>query len=461
MRNATKANAIAVFMAVTLDDLRAKVNEIKGEIEAVIAAADKDDRDISDDEFDLIEARKTEMEMLTRQISAREAAEAVRATAMAGTGRKSTPEASKPGAGAKSYPSPRDPKAGFSNFGEFALMVRRGCQNDQDAVQRLSNAASSWGGENVGADGGFAVPPEFRSAIAIKINGPDSLLSMTDQLTTSSNTITIPKDETTPWQSTGGILAYWENEGQTIPGSKPLLDQSTIRLNKLTALVPVSDELLEDAAGIDSYLRTKAPQKMVAKLNTAIINGTGAGQPLGILQSASLQTVAGKTGQGSTTVIYPNIVDMWNGLYGQWRRNAVWLVNQDVEPQLAMMAFQSLGTPAGTIPVYLPGNTIANAGYDTLKGRPVIPCEACSVLGNVGDIILVDLSQYMTVTKGDIRTDVSIHLYFDQDLTAFRFIFRVAGQPWWSNKIIPQNPKDGTEAAKRSWAVALSGSRNT
>jgi HK97 family phage major capsid protein len=79
----------------------------------------------------------------------------------------------------------------------------------------------------------------------------------------------------------------------------------------------------------------------------------------------------------------------------------------------------------------------------------------------VGDIILVDLSQYMTVTKGDIRTDVSIHLYFDQDLTAFRFIFRVAGQPWWSNKIIPQNPKDGTEAAKRSWAVALSGSRNT
>ena len=460
MRNATKANAIpaGVFMAVTLDELRGKVSEIKGEIEAIIAIADKEDRDIDDEEFDKIEARKTEMETLTRQIQARETAESVRAIATAGTGRKTAP--GDKGESFKSYPSPRDPKAGFKNFGEFALTVKRGSGHgaDQEAMQRLYNATSTFGGENAGADGGFAVPPEFRTAISVKINGPDSLLAMTDKLVTSSNSITIPKDETTPWQTSGGIQAYWENEGVSIPPSKPLLDQSTIRLNKLTALVPVSDELLDDAAGIDSYLRAKAPQKMIAKLNTAIISGTGVGQPSGIINSASQITVAAKTGQGAGTVIFPNIVDMWASLYGQWRRNAVWLINQDVEPLLSYMAFQSAGTPTGTIPVYLPGNTIANQGYDTLKGRPVIPVEACSILGSVGDIILVDLSQYMTATKGqDIKTDVSIHLYFDQDLTAFRFIMRVAGQPWWTTSIIPQNPKDGN--TKRSWAVTLSATR--
>ena len=81
----------------------------------------------------------------------------------------------------------------------------------------------------------------------------------------------------------------------------------------------------------------------------------------------------------------------------------------------------------------------------------MIPVEACPTLGDVGDIILTDLSQYMSVTKGQqIRTDVSMHLYFDQGLMAFRFIFRVAGQTMWGKAIAPQN---GT--LTRSWAVAL------
>jgi hypothetical protein len=32
-----------------------------------------------------------------------------------------------------------------------------------------------------------------------------------------------------------------------------------------------------------------------------------------------------------------------------------------------------------------------------------------------------------------------MHLYFDQAVTAFRFIFRVNGQPAWGSSITPQN----------------------
>jgi HK97 family phage major capsid protein len=87
-----------------------------------------------------------------------------------------------------------------------------------------------------------------------------------------------------------------------------------------------------------------------------------------------------------------------------------------------------------------------------LKGRPVLPIEACSALGNLGDIILCDLSQYWALTKagGAIKTDTSIHLYFDQALTAFRFIFRVNGQPAWSAPIARQNGSNTL-----SWAIAL------
>jgi HK97 family phage major capsid protein len=223
-----------------------------------------------------------------------------------------------------------------------------------------------------------------------------------------------------------------------------------MRLNKLMALVPVTDELLEDAPGLDSYLRAKAPQKMQSKLNTAIVRGTGAGQPLGIMNAGSLVTVSKESGpQTADTVVYPNIVKMWSRLYAPCRRNAIWIINQDIEPQLLSLAF--LASASSPVPAYMPANGLSDSPFATLMGRPVVPVEACSTLGDVGDIMLVDFSQYMALTKGtDIRVDISMHLYFDQGLQAYRFTFRVAGQPWWGSTITPE-----FGSATRSWAVAL------
>ena len=54
--------------------------------------------------------------------------------------------------------------------------------------------------------------------------------------------------------------------------------------------------------------------------------------------------------------------------------------------------------------------------------------------------MLVDLSQYLTAVKaGGLRAEISMHLWFDQDLLAFRFIVRIAGQPWWSETTTAAN----------------------
>jgi HK97 family phage major capsid protein len=74
------------------------------------------------------------------------------------------------------------------------------------------------------------------------------------------------------------------------------------------------------------------------------------------------------------------------------------------------------------------------------------------MIGSAGDIILVDLSQYLTAVKtGNVRVDVSMHLWFDYDVMAYRFILRLAGMPWWEKVITPLN--DATNLL--SWAVAL------
>lgn len=428
-----------------LTALRAEVTDLTDQRDAIVATADEAGVDLTEAQLAEVETLTGQIEAKGKQITARETI----ASARSGVGRRSAPEPTLDANGKRLVGTPSaqrlGARGGFKTFGEFAVAVRA-----TPGDQRLQGAATTYGNEGTGADGGFAVPPEFRREIWEKVMGEENLLTRTDQLVTAGNSITIPKDETTPWQSSGGVLAYWESEAGAITQSKIALQDATIRLNKLTALVPMTDELMEDAPALDSYLRAKAPAKMVSKLNTAVIRGTGVGQPLGILNSGSVITVSKESGpQTADTVIYKNVVNMWSRLYGPCRRNAAWYINQDIEPQLLRMAFDEGATDK--YPVYLPANGAAGSPYATLMGRPVIPVEACSTLGDLGDIILADLSQYMTVSKGgNIKTDVSIHLFFDQSLTAYRFVFRVAGQPWWGSTITPQY---GT--ATRSWACIL------
>lgn len=432
-----------------LQALRDEVAALTEQRDGIVAQADDAGEDLTDDQVD-------EVAELTKQITAKQKQVDLRASIAAtrqSAGRRATPEPTTPQASASVQAvQPRIPgtKGGFKSFGEFAVQVRRGALQGAQIDQRLQAAATTYGNEGTGADGGFAVPQEFRREIWQKVLSDDNLLVRCDQLVTGSNNMTIPKDETTPWQTSGGVQAYWEAEAAAATQSKPALEAATIRLNKLMALVPMTDELLEDAPGLDSYLRAKAPAKMMSKINTAIVRGTGVGQPLGILNSGSLITQAAESGpQTADTVWYINIVKMWSRLYGPCRRNAIWLINQDIEPQLNVMAFDAGATDK--FPAYLPAGGASASPYSTLMGRPVIPVEACSTLGDVGDIILTDLSQYMALTKGnDIKTDVSMHLYFDQGMQAYRFTFRVAGQPWWGSTITPQF---GTST--RSWAVAL------
>ena len=432
--------------------LETRRDELHASLEAIVNGLGENE-DLTDEQVDEINAGKAEIVRIDNQLTA------IKSLVPASAGRRSTPEPSNAapvnGGGSRTVPAaPRanDPRGGFRSFGEFAAVVHQATRPNAAPDNRLLAAATTYGNEGTGADGGFLVPQEFRRDIWQKVMGEENLINLCDRMETGSNNMTYPKDESAPWDHTSGIRVYWENEAASVSASKAAFETETIRLAKLMAMVPVSEELLEDAPGLESYLRSKAPAKMVSKINSAIIDGNGVGKPLGILKAPSLVTVAIESGpQTADTVWYANIVKMWGRLYAPLRRNAVWLINQDVEQSLMQMAFDPAAT-AGKVPAYLPPNGAAGSPYATLMGRPVIPVQACKTLGDAGDIILADMSQYMVLTKAgqDIRTDVSMHLYFDQALQAFRFMFRLNGQPHWGSTISPEN---GTNTL--SWAVTL------
>jgi HK97 family phage major capsid protein len=436
-----------------IESLQERLLDIQEHATSIQARADAEARDLTEEEQTELDGVFASFEEVEAQIERRNRIAAQAEKLTASLGRKVVPEGSESNSAPVSHPrqSPRieinDKTSrgswGFRSFGEFAVSVRQGVRGNMDP-RLVANAPSTYSTEGVGADGGFAVPPDFRQQIMEKVMGEASLLSRTDQLTTSSNSVTLPTDETTPWQSSGGVQAYWEGEAGQISQSKMALQNTNVRLNKLTALVPVTEELMEDAPTLDGYLRRKVPEKFDFAANLAIVNGSGVGRPKGILNADCLVTVAKEGSQVADTVVAENVIKMYSRMYAPCRQNAVWLINQDIEQQL-MQANLKITNVAGTenvggTHIYMPPGGLSAAPYGTLLGRPVLPTQACETLGDKGDIILADLSKYLSVVKtGGIRSDVSIHLWFDYDMAAYRFVFRVGGQPWWSSAVTPRD----------------------
>jgi len=433
----------------TIEELRARLAELQESAKAIQATADAEKRDLKEEEQTELEGIFAEFDKIELDIKRREKLAGQDARLAASAGRKSAAtvvaavDDDKGGAKGRRIESVRSSAGergrwGWQSMGDYFSAVKTIGEGGA-ADPRIVNAPTTYGSEGVGADGGFAVPPEFRSTILQKVLGDDSLLQYCDQSETGSNSVTWPKDEATPWGSVG-INAFWDGEAATLTQRKLALESTTCKVNKLTCLVPVTDELLEDAPQMNTYIPRKAGDVIDFKCTDAIVNGTGAGMPLGILNSPATVSQAAEASQVAATIHGINITNMWARMPARWRRDAVWLCHPDVEPFLMRAGLQvgpaAAGAATGGTLVWMPPGGLSQSPYATLLGRPIIPTQACKAVGTVGDIIFASLKQYAAILKsGGLRTDVSIHVYFDTDHTAFRFILRMGGQPWWSAPI--------------------------
>lgn len=317
-----------------------------------------------------------------------------------------------------------DPKRGFQTFGEYCRQVHRAAVNPGQGVdERLligASAPTTYGNESSGADGGFSIPPEFSKDIFQLSLGEDAFLPLTDNTEVTGNSMTFPKDETTPW-GTDGIRVYWAAEASTVTNTKPKLGTQTLRLEKLMGLIPMTDELLADSRAMGSYVFGAAGKSVRWKTNEAIINGTGVGQPQGVMNSNAAVQVSKDVNQAANTLSALNLANMLAQLPPGSFGNAVWLMNSTVFPLLITL------TLGNGVPLYVQDFT--KSPYGMVLGRPLILSEHAANLTSAGDVQLHDFSYYRTLTKaGGIETATSMHLFFDADATAFRIIFRVDGR---------------------------------
>jgi len=436
-----------------LQKLHANLAELRGRVTELRDTAAAAGRDLDDEEAVEVDTLLDTIEKTQASIARAERMEALAADTGNGGNRRTAPNpvnagglefSGAPGSVRAPMPSAQDRnKWGWRGLGEFATAVRNASVGGT-VDPRLINAPTTYGSEAVGADGGFAVPPDWRNTITNLVMGESSMLSMCDAIPTASNSVTAPVDEDAAWSSSGGIRVYMRAEAAEMTGSKPALKEITVRLNELYAFVPVTDELLEDAPLLENLLTQKAAEKLNFKINDLIVNGNGTGQPLGIMNAPCKVTVSKESSQAAATVLAANIVKMYARMPAWARSRAVWLINQDVEPQIHQLGM-TISNPAGTqlyggAPMFIPPGGMTSAPSGLLLGRPIVPTEACQTLGTTGDIIFADLKSYFLPYKASgIRSDVSMHLYFDTAHTAFRWTFRFGGQPWLSSAIGRKN----------------------
>lgn len=322
----------------------------------------------------------------------------------------------------------------FKSAGEFFQAVKTAAYYPQrQDVRLLPLKAPSGMSEAVPADGGYLLQPQYAAGILDRMYNEGQILARVaqDPIGPNSNSMTYAGvDETSRAAGSrwGGLRGYWLAEGSSITSSKPKFRQVELKLKKIAALCYATDEQLEDTQALASWLGRTVPEELRFQVEDAIYNGDGVGKPLGIMKAPCLISVTRDTASYIKRV---DILAMWARRWAGLN-DYVWLMGQDSMAQILGMAdtYESLFIPAGSF---------QNSPYNTLLGRPIIENEYSPAMNTTGDIMLASLSQYQTITKGGIRAESSIHVNFATDETAFRFVYRIDGQPMWHSALTPKN----------------------
>lgn len=339
-------------------------------------------------------------------------------------------------------------KGVFKTLGAQLRAIKASCAAGASVDERLGKVmgAVSGGSANVGADGGWMIESQFMPGIMERAEQTGVLWNRCDNIPIGEGFDRVTYKEMDDYDQSagtvmGGIQVYWASEAATVDAKKFTMSDGEIKLAKLMGKSFMTDEQIEDAPATEAILRNGFGRAIGKKLDRAIFNGTGVGQPLGFMNSGALITVSKEAGQANDTLVAENFINMWARMPADLRASSVWLVCVEAETQMPQM---QIGTGASGQLIYMPPGGLSVSPFGSIYGRPVIPFAGCKKLGDLGDVVFAALGEnYVTITKGAIRTDVSMHVRFEYGEQTFRFTMRCNGAPMWKKAITPENANTG------------------
>lgn len=172
--------------------------------------------------------------------------------------------------------------------------------------------------ESVDADGGYLVPEEFETQIITGLDEANVIRSLAKVITTHH-------DRKIPI-AVGHSVATWTAENAAYTESNPTFGQKQIDAFKLTDLIRVSVELLQDTAfPLEQYIANEFARAFGIAEEQAFCVGTGVNQPTGIFTASG--GAVGVTSASATAITVDEIIGLVYALKSPYRRNAKFLMN--------------------------------------------------------------------------------------------------------------------------------------
>lgn len=360
-----------------------------------------------------------------------------------GTGRLTTPDGEQhsPKVNFKGDGFEEDPKVGFADHRDFLAAVKGNRKFVEDprlrylAKSNFATAGSDEQGTYADPIGGFLVPEAISFSVRETSMDMDPISSRVTNIPMEADTVKFPArvDKDHSSSVSGGLTVGRRAETDTVPSSRMTLEQIKLEASGLFGIAYATNELLERSMGsFVAMLQAGFRDEFTSKMIDEKISGTGVGKPLGILNSPCLVSVAKESGQAADTINGTNLLKMRERA---WRYgNSVWIANHDCYRQLVASHTALTNTD---YPLFIHGN--GTDVPDTLLGRPIYFTEHVPTVGDQGDIILGDWSQYLYGVFKPLRNASSMHVRFLEHEETFKFWIEDAGAPWWRSALTPKN----------------------
>jgi len=325
---------------------------------------------------------------------------------------------------------------GFSNLGDFAKEIwhRNTQANRLSKIHEVQNAYSSLDP----ASGGYLIPESMDSEIRSMVLEESIVRSRATVVPMSTPQMLFPfVDWTTNVGSTfGGWTVTRVSEGAAITASNAKFGRVKLDVTKQVAGAEVPNEMFSDVGALDGFIRRTLPQAVAFAEDIDFLTGNGAGQPLGVINSANtaLLTITKETNQVASTVVIENILKMYARMLPSSKSRAVWLVNPTTFIELQQL---SIAVGTGGAPVML--MNLAGSPTPTILGRPVIETEKVPTLGSASDISFIDFTYYLIGDRPGSGLESSPHGQFMNDITEMKLTSRNDGRPWVQSAFTPTN----------------------
>lgn len=286
----------------------------------------------------------------------------------------------------------------------FWNYIRRGAQ------------AGEYRAMSVGSDtyGGYTVPDEFRRQLIQGLDELNVMRGLATTITSSSGTLTMPT-------LTTHASATWKTEAEAYAETTPAFSEVTFSAHKATALIKVSEELLNDSAfPLEQWIAGEFARALAELEETAFVVGTGSGQPTGVVGGSTL----GKTATATNAITADELMDTYHALGRAYRRRASWLMHDSTKKAIRKLV---TGVSGDKTYIWQPG--LASGEPDMLLGQPVYTSPDMAEIGTGNKVaIFGDLSYYYIVDRQSISIQRLNELYAGNGQVGFRIFKRTDGK---------------------------------